>query len=296
MQQKKPLHGAARKKKRSVADPKKATQRTSGRTKAGEKTPAATARRSRSAAPRLLEDSDDLPVMYDETRVVLTVVDPHFVNVRWDLNPRQVSRVKHASARGGRSSHAVARFNEVSASTFADAHVRSSFDVEIDLGAGNWYVPLWSADRAYFVDLGFKTGEGTFYLLARSNTAEVPPSGPHEHDDAHLAIVIEEDGLVEAFEVPPTAPFPLSLPAAPESDDRALPLTAAGPGRSVTPSLATRRTGYGGRRAIGIEVLWAVPEEVDLTFLEETVQVPEFSIAIDLAARAEDLFTPGVSS
>jgi hypothetical protein len=301
MQGKKPPYAAAPKRKRAATDPKKGTQKTRGGRTGRDKTMAAAAGSTRGAALIRLEEADDLPVVYNETRVVLTVVDPYLVNVRWDLNPRQLTRVKKMSVRGGRTSFPVLRFHEVPGPVFADDHVRSRFDVEIDLGAANWYVPLWRADKTYFVDLGFRTTEGLFYPLARSNTAVVPPSGPAEKDASHLIIVTEERGIVETVEVAPPAPLERPQRTTPGEDDGlrkgdAVALPDSGARRPASLSLTARDAWPSRHHAIGIEVLWAVPEEARQPLTDEPAPTPEWINGVDLVSRAERLFTPGMSS
>ncbi|MBZ5622134.1 MAG: DUF4912 domain-containing protein, partial [Acidobacteriia bacterium] len=43
-------------------------------------------------------------------------------------------------------------------------------------------VHLWSPEKSYVVDLGYRTEEGEFLRVARSNIAEVPRVGPVEAD------------------------------------------------------------------------------------------------------------------
>jgi len=44
------------------------------------------------------------------------------------------------------------------------------FDVDVDLRTSNWYVPLWSAAKTYYADLGAITAAGEFIPLVRSNS------------------------------------------------------------------------------------------------------------------------------
>lgn len=301
MRGKKAPRAAALKGRESAAAATKGARSGRGSPAGTGRKPAAAAVSTGGASPQPDEGPHELPARYDETRVVLTVVDPHLVNVRWDLNARHLSRVKRGSARGGRTSFPVVRFHEVIEGPSHAGREVERFDVEIDLGPGNWYVPLWSADRTYFVELGFKTTGGDFYPLARSNTAVVPPSGPAEKEALHLALVTEAQGTVDAVEI---APFQtLHPPPQIGPDVRERPRgpdapTFTGPAalKSVPPS-PTRGTRRPARdRAIGIEVLWALPEEAEYPSAGAQLTAPERTDAFDLAARAERLFAPGISS
>src|SRR5580693_588605 len=77
-----------------------------------------------------LEPIGDLPSSYGKNRLVLLPVDPFLVYAYWDL---AADPPPTAGAR------AILRFHE---STVAVKGSRS-FDVDLDLAAGHWYVNLW---------------------------------------------------------------------------------------------------------------------------------------------------------
>jgi hypothetical protein len=66
----------------------------------------------------------------------------------------------------------VLRFHE---STAAESASRP-FDIEVDLTAGNWYVPLWTAGKFYRADLGLRAEDGDFVNLAQSKQVQTPPA------------------------------------------------------------------------------------------------------------------------
>jgi hypothetical protein len=49
--------------------------------------------------------------------------------------------------------------------------------VAVEPDARNWYIELWSADRAYRVELGLRQG-GRFEPIGRPSFVELPPAGP----------------------------------------------------------------------------------------------------------------------
>jgi len=52
--------------------------------------------------------------------------------------------------------------------------VRTSFDIDVDPKARNWYINLWRDNVTYYADFGVRTQKGAFYPLARSNTVTTP--------------------------------------------------------------------------------------------------------------------------
>lgn len=122
-----------------------------------------------------------LPASYGEDRVVLLPVEPYSAHVYWDLG-REKRKLP------SKRSRPVLRFHDITGSN--PENPSGSFDVEVDLRAGNWYVPLWSAGRSYVVELGMRNGKGMFYPLVRSNAAHFPPAHPAEETEEEYMLVI----------------------------------------------------------------------------------------------------------
>ena len=109
----------------------------------------------------------ELPESYGETRVVAMAVNPYLVHIYWELDPKEVPRKASRAAVG------CLRFSDTTR-----GESPSSFDVNVDLAAGNWYVQLWSPERRYWVELGVNREGGKFVPLARSNIVETPRAWP----------------------------------------------------------------------------------------------------------------------
>jgi hypothetical protein len=164
-----------------------------------------------------------LPQSYGKTRLGLLVVDPNLVHAYWEVAPE---RLQEAKARTGGAAQAVLRFCEPC----------GCFDVEIDLEPGNWYVPLWSANKAYYVDLGLRDAEGRLVQLTRSNAIVTPRTMPLIEPVESFMRVSADGGGTEVVPPPYRKPQPLRMPPQPVS---AAPTTSepAGP-----PGAAAART------------------------------------------------------
>lgn len=110
---------------------------------------------------------EELPKSYGETRVVAMAVNPYLVHIYWELDPKEAPRKASLAAVG------CLRFSDTTR-----GESPSSFDVNVDLAAGNWYVQLWSPERRYWVELGVNREGGKFVPLARSNIVETPRAWP----------------------------------------------------------------------------------------------------------------------
>lgn len=110
---------------------------------------------------------EELPKSYGETRVVAMAVNPYLVHIYWELDSKEAPRKASLAAVG------CLRFSDTTR-----GESPSSFDVNVDLAAGNWYVQLWSPERRYWVELGVNREGGKFVPLARSNIVETPRAWP----------------------------------------------------------------------------------------------------------------------
>jgi hypothetical protein len=136
-----------------------------------------------------IEDPGDLPAWYDETRVILLPVDPYLIHAYWDVASSDLEKAKRRLGRKYRHAQAILRFYDITNVIFDGTNAGNSFDVDIELQAKSRYVPLWSPEKSYCVDLALKGPEGRFYVIARSNVAETPPAWPsHRVEERYLHI------------------------------------------------------------------------------------------------------------
>ncbi|MGH2769902.1 MAG: DUF4912 domain-containing protein [Actinomycetota bacterium] len=191
---------------------------------------------------------DELPSSYGETRVVLLPVDPYLVHAYWDLSRSDRQRASSASG--------ALRFFDV---TSAEAR----FDVEIELAARNWYVPLRSPGKSYRVELGRRTEDGEFVAIAGSNPIEMPRASPSADRETHHLLVVGDYEQVE--------PIPAESRVQPRGSDPQAP-----------PS-------QGSTRAVDAP-------EIMRSRVAEPLSRPEGPPSLDLAEMCEAMFSPGLSS
>ncbi|MEA1868377.1 MAG: DUF4912 domain-containing protein [Thermodesulfobacteriota bacterium] len=142
-------------------------------------------------------DFCDLDDKYCESQVVLLPVEPYLVHAYWDVTSNDIEKAKQRLGDDYGQSQAVLRFYDVTNIIYDGTNAHGFFDVDIDLQAKDWYVNLWSPDKSYFVDLGFKTGDDFCLSLARSSVAKTPCAWPAPKADEYYMLVAEdaENGL-----------------------------------------------------------------------------------------------------
>jgi hypothetical protein len=128
-------------------------------------------------------DAGELPESYARTRLVMLVVDPLLVHAYWEVLPNHFNEAKRRLDGGSNPPQAVLRFHETRSA--GEVPEPNWFDVGVELSARNWYVPLWSPNKGYYVDLGLKSGK-VFLALARSNSIRTPRGWPEEETKNHM--------------------------------------------------------------------------------------------------------------
>lgn len=248
------------------------------------------------ARPASSPDPGELPESYGRTKVVAMAVNPYLIHVYWELAAAQLDSPEPATLR------------------FRETGSGNAFNVNVDLSAKNWYVHLWSPDQRYDVELGVQRN-GEFVPLAHSNPVQTPRAWPvAEVRESYTRPPKPKPAEPASTRLEPSPEAP--RPAEPAPEDRPLPVAAAAPAPlatvpAPTPRLqpdtppaaptATRPTRasdvlreklselYGFRR-------WEHrPRSVPQASGPATAPTP-VPPEMDLTARAETQFAPGVSS
>ena len=197
--------------------------------------------RKRDFAKAVLErplELEELPDLYDQTRVVLLPVDPYLIHVYWEIAGSDAKQARLRAGASGPEYQATLRFHDIT-DTLTDH--RSEFDVDIQLGPGNWYVRLWSPEKRYFADLGLRAEDGSFIPIARSNIIHTPRAHPSTNvDQGYLPIPVVPPRPPEVARTSPTA----SRQAADQQDfpRRELPKTDLSRGGAQVTNPETTRT------------------------------------------------------
>jgi hypothetical protein len=165
-----------------------------------------------------LGSGSELPESYGETRVVALPVDPFLLHAYWEVTPRDLAKARAAVKRREAAVPAVLRFYDVTGVPQDRDEAFHRFDVEVDLGARNWYVHLWSGGRSYLLDLGLRDVNGSFVALARSGVVHLPraeplpgPPSPGPPPEQEVAPPLGEPEPADVPEMPAAARPPETL-------------------------------------------------------------------------------------
>ncbi len=116
-----------------------------------------------------------LPNGYGDSRIVILPRDPQWAYAYWDISNQHKEELR----RQGGEQLALRLFDV----TDLDLSIQSPHSVQeygCDEMAREWYLPLPVSDREYLLEIGYRTWDGRWLKLARSESMRVPPVYPSD--------------------------------------------------------------------------------------------------------------------
>lgn len=110
-------------------------------------------------------------------RLVLLVRDPYWLHAHWQITRQAVERVKVSMAENWHSATPVLRVFHIESSTTTSTSESIERDIEIHGGVSNWYIDVADAPKTFRVCIGYKTANGKFFPVVRSNKVTTPQPG-----------------------------------------------------------------------------------------------------------------------
>jgi hypothetical protein len=116
--------------------------------------------------------------MPQKSRIYFLVKDPHWTFLWWEI-PR--AAVEQVTARHGSIAERMTlRIYDVTHIIFDGSNAHYSFDLDVSMDTDHWYLNIWASDRNYCAEIGFKSAEGVFFPVVRSNTIYLPRDRPSD--------------------------------------------------------------------------------------------------------------------
>ncbi len=132
-------------------------------------------------------------------RLVLMVRGPFWLHACWDLGSRSIMRPQAAMGQDWHNAHPVLRVFNVTNAAASSSSERVLRDIPVHGGVCNWYIDVKQAPQTYRVEIGYLTGKGRFYSLARSNTVSTPPATAGDSLDSHWGDIAEDCDKIYAL-------------------------------------------------------------------------------------------------
>ncbi len=121
------------------------------------------------AAKNLAHKAEKDRVKYATDRLVLTVRDPYWLHVYWELTPQSIQRAQVALGRHWHAAEPVLRLIEIGQNDTDPATKQPLRDIVIHGSVNNWYLDVTDPPRSFQTEIGYRTADGRFLCLARSN-------------------------------------------------------------------------------------------------------------------------------
>ncbi|UCC95002.1 MAG: DUF4912 domain-containing protein [Candidatus Omnitrophota bacterium] len=138
--------------------------------------------------------SCSLPVRYGDNRIMLLPRDPWWLHTYWDISEERINEVISSMPVHERQNlrWAVRVYDVSSVQDFRGDNANCFFDIDIYFDAGNWYINVNQPGRAWCVEIGLKSPQGTFFVIARSNIIRTPCFGISDQIDEEWVLPDEE--------------------------------------------------------------------------------------------------------
>ncbi|WP_353932929.1 DUF4912 domain-containing protein [Okeanomitos corallinicola TIOX110] len=143
----------------------------------------------------------DLPGGYGDSRIVLLPRDPQWAYTYWDIPNEHKEELRR---QGGQQ--LALRIYDVTDIDIDNQSPHSIQEYPADELAREWYLPIPVSDRDYVIDIGYRTPDGGWLILARSARVHIPPVYPSDWiEDVFITVDFEEDlrGQTKYELVPP---------------------------------------------------------------------------------------------
>ncbi|WP_017653141.1 DUF4912 domain-containing protein [Fortiea contorta] len=135
------------------------------------------------------EELADLPAGYGESRIVLLPRDPQWAYTYWDIPNDHKEELRR---QGGQQ--LALRIYDVTDINLEYQSPHSLQEYPADELAREWYLPIPVSDRDYVIDIGYRTVDGRWLVLARSTRVHIPPVYPSDWiEDVFVTVNFEEE-------------------------------------------------------------------------------------------------------
>jgi uncharacterized protein len=130
------------------------------------------------------ETLPELPGGYGDSRIVLLPRDPQWAYAYWDVPNAQKEDFRQ---QGGQQ--LALRLYDVTGIDLNHQAPHNLQEYGCDEMTREWYLPIPVSDRDYLLEIGYRTWDGRWLMLARSEQMRVPPVYPSDWVEDHFLTV-----------------------------------------------------------------------------------------------------------
>lgn len=136
----------------------------------------------------------NLPVRYEDNRIVLLPRDPWWMHTYWDISEAKINEVITAIPVYERQNlkWILRVYNVTGVNEFHGDNANSFFDIDITFEARNWYINVNDTENEWCVEIGLRNPFGKFFPVVRSNVIKTPHFGISSVIDEQWALPDED--------------------------------------------------------------------------------------------------------
>jgi hypothetical protein len=135
----------------------------------------------------------------EKDRLVLMVRDPYWLHANWTVTRASVKRAEAALAEHWHTAMPILRLLQVDGGHTTSTAERVAREIDVHGGVTNWYVEVHNPPHSYRVELGYKSANGRFFALCRSNVVHTPAPDSGDVIDENWTDVAENYERVYAL-------------------------------------------------------------------------------------------------
>jgi hypothetical protein len=135
----------------------------------------------------------------EKDRLVLLVRDSYWLQACWNVTRQSVQRAEAALAEHWHTARPTLRLLEVDSGHTTSSSERVSREIEVHGGVTNWYIDVSNPPKSYRVELGYRSANGKFFGICRSNAVSTPTPDSSDAIDENWKDVAENYERVYAL-------------------------------------------------------------------------------------------------
>ena len=121
---------------------------------------------------------DQIPWGYGSVRINAMARDPDWLYVYWEVTDEAIATARQRLGKGGLDAWCCLRVYDTTGRAFDGTNAHEYFDIAVDRTAREWFIHIGKPTSVHHVDIGMKSREGYFQVMARSGRAESPRKSP----------------------------------------------------------------------------------------------------------------------
>lgn len=141
-----------------------------------------------------LESVPELPRGYNDNFITIMSRDPKWIYAYWEISNEMRNYLEQTYGSRLNNSKPVLRLYDITdIYDFNGSNAHNYTDTIINDYSNNWYLNIGAPDRTYCIDLGRILNDGTFILVARSNSTSTPSNKVSDKRDPEWMLVSENE-------------------------------------------------------------------------------------------------------